>query len=601
MISRGVEGRWPRRLRMKPPPNAAAQHKHESRIVEASRLRLIAARVLTILAVLVAFVGMLSFAVERTVLDEGGVERIATDLIRDDAIRQQGALAAVEQLYANVDVEQAIAQRLPEAQRGLAPTLAGLSRQAADEGAKRILQRPRAHDPSVEVVTTTDRQLVLLLEDEGKLIRTEGGKVVLDLRPIIVEVGDQVAIIGRAADRLPASTGRIAVVDADQLDTAQTAVSVLRALSAWLWALAIVLAVAAVWLARGRRRLELRALAIGFLAVGLLLLFARRAGGGYIVDELTNDATRPAGWSTWSIATQELADRAWVWITGGAIILAGVWLVGPLEYSSARTRGRRAGRRECVVDVRHFGRRLARPCDVRAAVRPLDRGEHRSAVLAAVGVETVRRMIRTTCPAVELRTSRPLPASRLLPRTKPSHGDGGGWAAGTVDRAASLVSLSSAAIGASSSITRRRSVGVHDRRSSQSFTRTESRSNPMCARSKSLARHGGVEEGAFRQFAHESQTSDGARRVELEITVLELFCQCFELDGGGVRSSRRADVRPPEVTADERRERSSPVYRRLPRRVGEHLGDHVRIAFAGQVVHEVPMTPERSYSQHPGR
>ena len=47
-------------------------------------MRLIAARVLTILAVLVAFVGMLSFAVERTVLDESGVERIATDLIQDE-------------------------------------------------------------------------------------------------------------------------------------------------------------------------------------------------------------------------------------------------------------------------------------------------------------------------------------------------------------------------------------------------------------------------------------------------------------------------------------------------------------------------------------
>ena len=100
------------------------------------RLRLIAARVLTILAVLVAFVGMLSFAVERTVLDESGVERIATDLIQDDAIREQVALIAVEQLYANVDVEQVIAERLPEAQRGLAPTLAGLSRQAADQGAE---------------------------------------------------------------------------------------------------------------------------------------------------------------------------------------------------------------------------------------------------------------------------------------------------------------------------------------------------------------------------------------------------------------------------------------------------------------------------------
>ena len=358
-------------------------------------MRLIAARVLTILAVLVAFVGMLSFAVERTVLDESGVERIATDLIQDDAIREQVALIAVEQLYANVDVEQVIAERLPEAQRALAPTLAGLSRQAADQGAERILERPRAQAAWVEVVTRTHRQLVLLLEDEGELIRTEGGEVVLDLRPIIIELGDQVAIIGRAAEALPASAGRIAIVDSEQLNTAQTAVSVLRALSAWLWVLALVLAVAAVWLARGRRRLELRALAIGFLAVGLLLLFARRAGGGYLVDELTSDATRTAGWSTWSIVTQELADRAWVWITGGAIILVGTWLVGP---SNAARRARAAVAPVAESPWWTYGI-LAGALLVLATFVPLfGRSLGTSillVVLAAIGVETIRRVIRS--------------------------------------------------------------------------------------------------------------------------------------------------------------------------------------------------------------
>jgi hypothetical protein len=102
------------------------------------RPRLIAARVLTILAVLVAFVGMLAFAVERTLLDESGVERIAMDLIQDDAIREQVALIAVEQLYANVDVEQVIA-----AKRSSASIPSANSRRASEP--LRPTPRSRSH------------------------------------------------------------------------------------------------------------------------------------------------------------------------------------------------------------------------------------------------------------------------------------------------------------------------------------------------------------------------------------------------------------------------------------------------------------------------
>jgi hypothetical protein len=301
------------------------------------RGRVVLARALTVLALLLGFVSMLAFTVERTVLDEGGIERIAADLIRDDDIREQVGLTVVEQLYANVDVEQRLAARLPEAQRGLAPTLTALSRQAADQAAARLLERPRVQAAWVAVAGQTREQLVKLLEDEGEFVRTDGGTVVLDLRPIIVSLGDQIAPIGRLEEQLPPTAGRIELIRSDQLDTAQTAVRVLRALADWLWILALAAAALAVWLAVGRRRLEVRALGSGLLVVGVLLLFTRRTIGSYLVDELTSDATEPAGSSTWRIVTQALADRAWVWIAVGVLVLAGTWLVGPAR-AAARAR-----------------------------------------------------------------------------------------------------------------------------------------------------------------------------------------------------------------------------------------------------------------------
>ena len=167
-----------------------------------------------------------------------------------------------------------------------------------------------------------------LLDDKTKF-QTEGGKVVLDLRPIIIQIGDQVAVIGRVAEKLPDSAGKITIIDESQLETAQTITRILRTVANWMWLIALAVAALAIWLARGRRRIELRALAIGVLAVGLLMLAVRRAAGGYLVDKLAkDDSVKPAVQDAWNILTQVLADRAWVWIILGIVTLVGVWFVG---------------------------------------------------------------------------------------------------------------------------------------------------------------------------------------------------------------------------------------------------------------------------------
>jgi hypothetical protein len=291
--------------------------------------RLIAARVLTILAIVLALVGMLAFYVEHTALDEDGFETISRSMIENDEIRTQVAAKSVDTLFENVDIEAAIAEQLPPAQQKLAPVLAGLARSGADRAADAALERPRVQTVWVEVTTRTQRQLVRLLDDDSTFIRTEGGAVVLDLRPIVIELGDQVAVIGKVAERLPESSGRVAIIEESQLETAQAITKIIRAVADWMWLVALAVAALAVWVARGRRRLELRAIAVGLLVVGLLLLAVRRFAGDYLVDELSkDDAVKPAAHDAWSILTQVLADRAWAWIIFGALTLLGVWFVG---------------------------------------------------------------------------------------------------------------------------------------------------------------------------------------------------------------------------------------------------------------------------------
>ncbi len=366
-----------------------------------SKLRVIGARALTVVAIVLALVGMVAFYVENTALDPDGFETISRKLIENDEIRTQVAAKSVDTLFENVDVEAAISERLPPAQQGLAPVLAGLARSGADRAADAALERPRVQTVWVAVTTRTQRQLVRLLDDDTTFIQTEGGAVVLDLRPIVIELGDQVAVIGKVAERMPESSGKIAIIEESQLETAQSITRILRAVADWLWLVALAVAALAIWLARGRRRLELRALAIGVLAVGLLMLAVRRFAGDYVVDQLVkDDAVKPAGHDAWSILTQTLADRAWAWIILGVVTLVGVWFVGETRRAADARRAARPVLENRVTTYAVAAGALL----VLILVAPAVARGWLSAlvllVLVAVGIEVVRRVALRDAPQV---------------------------------------------------------------------------------------------------------------------------------------------------------------------------------------------------------
>jgi len=86
---------------------------------------------------------------------------------------------------------------------------------------------------------------------------------------------------------------------------------------------------AALWLVPGRRRKEVRAIAIGLVVAGIALLVIRRVAGSYLVDHLTSsDSVRPAVSAFWTILSDGLAEAAWVVVFIGVIGTLGAWLTG---------------------------------------------------------------------------------------------------------------------------------------------------------------------------------------------------------------------------------------------------------------------------------
>jgi hypothetical protein len=195
-----------------------------------------------------------------------------------------------------------------------------------------MLERPRVQAPWVDTVTRAHRQLINVLEDDTGPVSTEDGVVVLDLQPLMIQLGDRIAIFGRVAERFGPDTGRIEIMQADQLETAQDITQLLKFLGMWLWVLPIALFGIALWIARDRRLSILRLIAFGMIFGGFVVLVVRRLAGSYIVDNLvTSESVRPAVQDAWNILTDQLRDGGLTFVGLGVIALVAAWIGGPSE------------------------------------------------------------------------------------------------------------------------------------------------------------------------------------------------------------------------------------------------------------------------------
>jgi hypothetical protein len=294
-----------------------------------SRGRVIAARALVIVGVILAAVSLLSNWVKREALDTDTFRTTSQELIAHPAIQDQIAQTMVDQLYRNVDVSAQLQKKLPPNLQALAAPIAGLGREAIDRAATELLDRPRVQTLFVTAASLSQSQVVKVLEGDTTRLSTTGGDVVLDLRPLVVQLGDRFGFLGDVSTQLPPDAGRIVILRSDELDTAQNLTQVLKSVADWIWIPMILAWAAALWLVPGRRRKEVRAIAIGLIVAGVALLVIRRVAGSYLVDNLTaSDSVRPAVDAFWTILSDGLAGAAWAVVVIGVIGTLGTWLTG---------------------------------------------------------------------------------------------------------------------------------------------------------------------------------------------------------------------------------------------------------------------------------
>ena len=375
------------------PPVAAAPAP-----VHVSRGRVIVAHILVVIGILLVVVSLLANFVKREALDESNFKQTSEELIANDTIRNQVAATVVDALYSNIDVSTELKDQLPSNLKGLSGPIAGLSRELADRAARELLQRPATQQLFVTASSAAQKQLIAVLDGDTRVVETTGGNVVLDIRPLVLKLGDRFQFVSNLAERVPQDSAQVTILKSDDLDTAQNITQWLKATANWIWVPALAAWAAALWLVRGRRRKEVRAIGIGLIIAGLLVLVIRYLAGNYFVDNIVvTESVRPAASEAWSILTDSLAASAWVAVWVGVLAAVGAWLTGEGGRATASRRWLAPHLRRPEVAYGGFAVLLV------IALWLLPVQELRTSVillvLSVLGFEVLRRQVAREAPA----------------------------------------------------------------------------------------------------------------------------------------------------------------------------------------------------------
>ncbi len=368
------------------------------------------------LATLLLLISSLTVWTRRQLLNTDNWTDLSAQLLQRDNVRAALSAKLVNALFQRVDVSGALEQRLPDQLKAAAPVLAGALENVAPRAANLVLGTAAAQTLWKSANRTMHGKLIAVLA--GKKIRsvtTQGGNVTLDLRPLVHRLADRLGVADKLKARGDPNTGVIVILRSNQLEAAQKAVRVVKALTVFIVIAVFLLFGLALYLAHPSRRKVLGGIGGCFVGVGLLLLILVRLLGNAIIDSVVKvEANKPAGHEIWSIATSMLRDIAIALIVYGLIAIVGSVLAGPSRVGVTVRRWLAPAFRRSVVVVYAV---VIAIFLILIAWAPLgsDRGVIGTIVLAALvlwGIELLRRQTLREFPADAPVEVPPRPAAR---------------------------------------------------------------------------------------------------------------------------------------------------------------------------------------------
>src|SRR5436190_17265904 len=292
-------------------------------------------RILLVVATLLAFMAIYTSWVDRQALDTNEWVDTSGKLLEDKAMSDAVATYSVDELYANVDVSSLIKQRLPQPLKPCsAPVSAGV-RQFATRAAQQAIQSPRVQQAWRDANRIAHAELVSILKGNNQVVSSQNGKVVLNLRPLVLQLADRIGLKKQLNQKLPPDVGQLQVADSKNLDTARTVVKLIEGL-AWVFTFgSLALFGLAFYLASRRRWVVVLAYGLGLVAAGLAAIAVRSALKGLFVDSLAQtDAANTPAEHAWDIGTALLQSIATTVVIYGILFVVAAFLASPSGYAA---------------------------------------------------------------------------------------------------------------------------------------------------------------------------------------------------------------------------------------------------------------------------
>ena len=184
---------------------------------------------LVVLASIVLVVSMIANWVQTKVLNSGEFSNSTEKILQNKDVQQQLSIFAVDQLYANVDVQAQIQQKLPPPAQPLAAPVTAATRQLATNVAETALASPQVQNLISGAIGRAQQQFIDLIENKGQFVSTQGGVVTVEYGSFIADLATRLGVDPSAISQLQGFIQQYSTELKQRLTTIQSKIESTRA------------------------------------------------------------------------------------------------------------------------------------------------------------------------------------------------------------------------------------------------------------------------------------------------------------------------------------------------------------------------------------